>query len=357
MEQELKLTERPIMVWILGVAGIAWGGYAFVTTLPAINFNGIFAAVLGLAFLVFAYALTVTADKGTGMLTLDYRSPLHHSVKEIPISQIQTIRVDSSTSRNSKGGRSTTYRVEAILKNNEKVPFRSYHSGNFNRYQKWAEQLRAFLGLGDAFDETPQGMFQAAKMMGAQAARSQQEALTGSMSEMRNTSGVNWQIQPFGMGGSPGVRWFSPDVKTQSGFLFLAQKVPGQSSTGFLASLGVTLLKQSMSLYGFSPEDTPGIQQAEVFASLSAALDQHFMALTTSPGEATQLLNPWTQNPLAAWGARYPLQQFQSAARFSQIVVLYSPRGFYIATQGTLPQDKLDELTQLGVDLVKAQGS
>lgn len=355
MDQELKLKDYPIISWILGFAGIGWGSYAFVTTLPAINFNGLFAAGLGLLFLVFTYALTVTADKQTGMLTLDYRSIFHHSVKEILLSQIQSVRVDSSRTRN-RGRTSTTYRVEAILKNGETVPFRSYHTSNMFKHQKWANELRTFLNLGEALDETPMGLFRAARQVGAQVSQSQQEAMTGSNAEMRNTNGVNWQLQSFGMGAAPGTRWFSPDFKAQSGFLFLAQKVAGQSSTGFLASLGATLFKQSISLYGFDASDAPNIQTADTYASLSPALDQHFMAFTSNQAEAAQILNPWVQGPLADWGAKYPLQQFQSGARFSQIVVLFSPKGVYIATQGTLAPDKLEELTQLGVELVRSQG-
>ncbi|MBI3169416.1 MAG: hypothetical protein HYZ22_13110 [Chloroflexi bacterium] len=357
MDQELKLKDYPILSWIFGFVGIGWGGYAIVTTLPALNFNALIAAGVGLLFLLFSYALTATVDKQTGMLTLDYRSILLHSVKEIPLNEIQTIRVDSSTTRSSKGGRSTNYRVEAILKSGDVVPFRSYHSSNFFKHQKWANQLRAFLNLGEALDETPMGIFRAAQQVGAQASQTQQEAMTGSNAEMRNTNGVNWQLQSFGMGATPGTRWYSPDFKTQSGFLFLAQKATGQSSTGFLASLGATLFKQSISLYGFGASDAPNIQTAQTYASLSPALDAHFMAFTSNQAEARQILNPWTQQPLSDWGAKYPLQQFQSGGRFSQIVVLFGPKGVHIATQGTLTPDKLDELTRLGVDLVKAQGA
>lgn len=358
MEQELKLTERPILSWLIGFAGIGWGGYAFVTTLPQFNFNAILALVIGVILLFFNYALTVTADKSRGMLTLDYRSVFLHSVKEIPLRDIQSIRVDSSTSQGRKrGSRSTTYRVEAVLNNNERVPFRSYYSGNFINYQNWANKLRAFLGLGEALDETPMGIIRAASKLGSDAARIQQEAFTGPNAEMRVTDGVNWQVQTFGMGASPGARWFSPNFKTQSGFLFLAQKVAGQSSSGFLASLGKALFKQSISMYGFGAADTPNLSTVDQYASLSPALDRHFSAFTSNPAEAGQILNPWTQTPLAAWGERYPLQQFQSNARFTQIVILYSPNGIYIATLGILAPDKLDEITRLGVELVKAQGN
>lgn len=188
-------------------------------------------------------------------------------------------------------------------------------------------------------------------------AQAQQQALMGSNEEMRVTNGVNWQIQPIGIGASPATRWFSPNFKTRSEFLFLAQKVAGQASSGFMASLSKTFFKQSIALYGFSNTDTPNLAHAELYAGLSPALDTHFMAFASDAIEARQLLNPWMQNPLAAWGARYPLKQFhQSAAGYSQIVVLYSPNGVYIATPTLLNPDEVNEVAALGVELVKSQG-
>lgn len=354
MDHELKLRDYPIIGWILGFIGIGWGGYLIVMN-PEARVSGLFMAGGGLLFLFLGYALTATADKQTGMLTLNYRSIFLHSVREIPFSQIESIRVDSSTSQGRKrGSRSTNYRVEVILKSGERIPFRTYFDNNFIKHQKWASSLREFLNLPEVMDETPMGMIRAASKLGSDAARLQQEAYTGPNTEMRVTDGVNWQVQSFGMGASPGTRWFSPDFKTQSGFLFLAQKVAGQSSTGFLASLGKALFKQSISMYGFSADETPNLQTADSYASLSAALDQHFSAFTNTPAEAQQILNPWTQQPLTAWGTKYPLQQFQSSERFIQIVVMYSPKGVSIATLGILPPDKLEEITRLGVELVKS---
>lgn len=355
MDPELKFREVPILGWLLSLAGIGWGAYLFITNAD-MRFFGLMMAAAGLLFLFFGYALTVTADKTTGNLILEYRSVFLHSIREIPFSQIQTIRVDSSTSRGRKrGSRSTTYRVEAVLKSGERIPFRSYFNSNFFKQEKWAKELRHFLSLPEAFDESPMGIIRAATKLGSDAARMQQEAFTGPNTETRVSDGVNWQVQSFGMGAAPGTRWFSPDFKTQQGFLFLAQKVAGQANTGFLASLGKALFKQSINMYGFDTFDTPNIASADSYASLSPALDQHFSAFTSSPTEAAQILNPWTQQPLAQWGARYPLQQFQSNARFSQLVVLFSPSGIYIATLGVLTQDKLDEITQLGIELVRAQ--
>lgn len=350
MEQELKLREYPIFGWLFGLSAFGYGVFIFVTGGTAFITHTLVSAGVGLLSFVLSYILTVTADKQTGMLTLDYRSVFHHSVKEIPINQIQSIFVSRS-----RGSRSTTYCVEAILKSGERVPFRSYSSSGSYKKQKWADQLRSFLDLGDGFDETPMGIFRAAPKVGAAAATLQQEAMTGSNAEMRTTDGVNWQLQSFGLGATPGIRWFSPDFKTRDSFLFLAQVVPGQSSSGLIATLSKTLFKQSLALYGFSGSDTPNIAQADTYASLAPTLATHFMAFTNNQNEARQILNPWAQNPLTEWGTRYPLQQFQAGSRFTQIVVLYSPNGVYIATQGVLPPDKLDEVTKLGIELVKSQ--
>ena len=355
MEQELKLREYPIFGWLFGLIAFGYSIYIFITGGTAFIMHTLVSAGVGLLSFVLSYALTVTADKQTGMLTLDYRSVFHHSVKEIPLNQIQTIFVSSSTSRSSKGGRSTTYCVEALLKSGERVPFRAYSSSGSFLKQRWANQLRTFLNLEEAFDETPMGILRAAPKAGASMASLHQEAMTGSNAEMRTTEGVNWQLQSFGLGATPGMRWFSPDFKTQGGFLFLAQVVPGQSSSGLIASLSKTLFKQSIALYGFNASDTPDIDRADTYASLAPKLATHFMAFTNNQTEARQIMNPWAQNPLTAWGTQYPLKQFQSGARFSQIIVLYSPNGVYIATQGVLPPDKLDEITRLGIELVKSQ--
>jgi hypothetical protein len=156
---------------------------------------------------------------------------------------------------------------------------------------------------------------------------------------------------------SPVTRWYSPDFKTTGGFLFLAQKVAGQSSGGFMAAIGKALFQQSISMYGFKGDDVPNLAQAEMLASISPQLDTHFMAFTNIQTEAHQILNPWLQRPLAEWGNRYPLKQFQSKGGISQLVVLFSPNGVYLATMGVLQPEQVEELTALGVEMVKTQGA
>jgi hypothetical protein len=212
------------------------------------------------------------------------------------------------------------------------------------------------IGLSKGFDESPQGVFRASQQIGAHAARGQQEALTGPNDAVRTTDGIHWQLQSIGIGGAPGTRWFSPDFKTQGGFLYLAQKVKGQSSSGWLAPFSNLLFKQSLALYGFDLFETPNLASARSHKIISPSLGNHFMAFTSDTTETRQILNPWVQNPLAAWAEKYPLQQFQSAARFSQIVVLFNLNGVYIATPGVLQADQVEEIARLGAALVKSQG-
>jgi hypothetical protein len=124
-----------------------------------------------------------------------------------------------------------------------------------------------------------------------------------------------------------------------------------------LASITEMLFKQSIALYGFRADDTPGLEQAKAFAPLDASLEPHFMAYTNDPTAARQTLNPWAVMPLADWARRHPLKQFQAVAGFSQLVLLAGPNGVYLATLGLPQPAQLDELSALGVEFVKSQGA
>lgn len=353
---ELKYRDYPIGSWIFALAGIGFGAFLVLTSAASLVV-GIIAIVIGLVVLLLNYALTITASKQTRILTLDYRSLIHHSSREIHFDEINTVRIDSMRSRDgSSSRRSTTYCLEAVLKNGERIKFRSYYSGGFILKQRIADGLRQFIGLAETIDESPIGIMRAAPKMGAMIAQAQQEAYTGANAEEHITNGVHWVLQSRGMGASPMTRWFSPDFKTRNGFLFLAQKVAGQSSGGFMASLGNALFKQTIGLYGFTEAEMPDLAQADTLAPLPPLVDTHFTAYTSDQAEARQILTPWAQNPLAEWGQRYPLKQFQSGARFSQLIVMFCPSGFYLATLGVLKPDQVDEFTALGVEMVKAQG-
>jgi hypothetical protein len=354
---DLKFRDYPIGGWIFALTGMGIGALIFVFNAATSRYGGLLLIAAGLLILIFTYALTITANKQSRTLTLDYRSLLLHSSREISFDELDTIRVDSRRSHNrNRTGHHTTYGLEAVLKNGEKIQFRSYYSGDFLLKQRTADGLRQFIGLAESIDESPIGIIRASPKIGAMIAQKQQEAYTGANAQEHITNGVHWFLQSKGMGASPMTRWFSPDIKTRNGFLFLAQKMAGQSSGGFMASLGNALFKQTIGLYGFTETEMPNLAQADTLAPLPPLVDTHFTAFTSDQTEARQILTPWVQNPIAEWGQRYPLKQFQSGARFSQLIVMFCPSGVYLATLGVLKPDQVDELTALGVEMVKAQG-
>ncbi|MCJ7435580.1 MAG: hypothetical protein MUO77_19025, partial [Anaerolineales bacterium] len=189
---ERKYRDYPIGSWIFALAGIGFGTFTILTNAATLVI-GIIAIVIGLIIFLFTYAITITASKQTRILTLDYRSLLLHSSREIYFDDINTIRVDSMRTHDpTDGGTShkTSYRVEAVLKNGEKIPFRSYYSGSFFLKQKIADGLRQFIGLAETVDESPIGILRAAPKAGAMVAQMQQEAYTGANAQEHVTNGV-----------------------------------------------------------------------------------------------------------------------------------------------------------------------
>jgi hypothetical protein len=353
-DAQLVIRDTPFALWLFGIVFAGLGGFFFLQAgLERGSFLILF-VVIGLSMLLFSSVLTITADRVTRTLRLDYRSLLRHNVKEIPFDEIAGIRVERSFSRG-RHGSSSTYRVVLARKDGQDIPFRSYSSSGSGSKEEQATRLRAFIGV-PGVDGTPAATLQAVQQMAQGAFQARQQALTGPEGEMRETGGVHWQLQSAAMGATPVTRWFSPDARTSGGFLFIAQKVDGQSTGGgLLAALSGTLFRQSLAVYGFQPGDTPGLEQATAVAPLDPSLEPHFMAFSSSPAAVHEILNPWAVMPLADWARRYPLRQFQSGARFSQLVVLFSPNGLYLATMNTLQPDQVEELTSLGVDLVKTQ--
>jgi len=305
-----------------------------------------------LGVLLFSSTLTITADKITRTLQLEYRSLVQHNIKQINFGDIANVHVERNVSRN-KGRTSYTYRVAITQRDGKIVPLRSYYSSGSDGKQRLAGQLRDFMGL--AGQEADPGRLPGSVQQIVQSAyEDQQQALSGPENEMQERNGVHWKIQTVAMGATPMTRWFSPDFTTPGSFLFVAQKVRGQG--GLLASLGSMLFKQAVAMYGFGPGDTPGLDQAGALTPMDPKLEADFMAFTNDPTAARQTLNPWAMLPLAAWAQRYPLNQLQTGGRFSQLVVLFGPNGVYLATLNLLGRDQVDELNELGIELVKSQG-
>ena len=355
-QNKLTIRDFPLSLWLAGIALL--GLTAFFITKSALPMAGI-TGVLGLLALLFPPTLTIYADRSTRILALRYGLVIPRSLKQIPFGEIDTIRVDSSTTKNHghPTQRNISYRLEVVKKDGTNLPFRSYYSSDFFRKQRRAEKLRTFIGLGKTANETPNGILHSVPIIAQPVFEKQQKALTNDNKQIRETNGVHWQLQFAVMGNTPVTRWFSPDFKMEDGFLYLAQKMAGQQSGGgFLASIGKTLFRTSLSLYGFKPDDTPGMDYTHTISLLDASLEPHFTAFTSRPAAARQILNPRAAVPLRSWAECYPIQQLHQG-RFRQLIILYSPNGVYLATLNVLQPDQVDELAALGVELVKATNS
>lgn len=338
-DSQLVIRDVPIFQWVFGILFAGVGTLVIVQGGPPVV-GGIFAAI-GVGFLLLSSVLTIIANRMTRTLKLDYRSALRHTWKQVPFDEITGVNVERRVGGR-KGG--STYRLTLLRKDGQVIPFRSSSSSGWRGKERHAGRLREFLGIQDS-NRIPAGI------LPAELSRA---------TEVHETNGVHWRTQPMTTAGSSaptGVRWHSPDFKTPGIFLFVAQKAEGQPSQGFLASLGGMFIRQALSLHGFSPEDTPGLEQAVALAPLEPALERHFMAYTNSPSSAHQLLNSRIAAQLADWAARYPLKQLQRGSGYGQLMTLFGPNGVYLATLNLLQPNQAHELVSLGVELVRSQSA
>ena len=344
----LTIKEYPLFAWLFGL--ILLSACAF----TSVNANGnwivaIVTGLLGILFFALASILIVTADRITGTLTIRRISLLRRAVREIPIASVAAVQLESDTSDGS-----TVYRIVVITRDHETIPFRSAYTSGRTAKESKVKKLREFLGVGGV-DMSLGGLMQMASGMAQQQFQQEQESITGSQAEEHVTDGVRWKLSTKAMGGSPLTQWFSPDFKWNDNFLFLTQKMPGQGSqSGLMNMVGKMLFKTSLSLFGFPPDLTPGLDSANILSPLDSQLEPYFMAFTSDPARARQVLNPWAEMPLAAWAQSHPMTGKNSN---NQLAILFSPKGIYITTLGLANAEYLDELAHMGAELVKAQGN
>jgi hypothetical protein len=351
-----KVIDLPINTWISGLVFLAIALW-LLTQEPDQPYLTLVPGGLGLLILLTARIKEITVDRAGAQLVIRSIGPIPGRKVEIPLSEVLGVDVESTRSSSSRSNR-PTYRVVIRRRDGSTVALRNYYSSGRNAKDKKANEIRALLGLGTV-EPDPAGLFGLASQLSQQVNREQQEALTGPQAQEHVTDGVRWYLQTRSAGGTGITRWFSPDVKYPGGFLYLAQKVAGQKSAGggLFGGISSMLFRQSLSLYGFLGEDTPGLEAAGLLANPDPRLDPHFMGLTSDQTLARQTLSPWVIAPLADWAQRYPMETLSSENVFNQLAVLFSPKGMYLATLGTLIPEAVEELTALGVELVKAQSS
>jgi len=133
----------------LAIYGVLFAGASLIWFVSKMPLPGIAFLIAGLGLALFSSNLTITADRSTRILKLEYRNRLFYSAKEIAFDDIADIRVEKSRG----GGRnhSPTYRVIAVLDDGKKVPFHSLFSTG-TREKQQATKLHSFI-LGKTHDE------------------------------------------------------------------------------------------------------------------------------------------------------------------------------------------------------------
>jgi len=346
----LTIREYPLGEWGLGLIMFAIAGFT------AVGANGdwsitLIAGVAGLLFIFVGTILEVLADRVRGTLTIRRTSLLRHYVREIPVENIAALQLETSP------GSSSTYRIVVTTKDNETIPFRTGYASGVSAKEAKVKRLRAFLGVGGA-EMASGGMLSQATSMARQVFQEKQESISGPEALTEHvTEGVHWKTQTVAFGGTAVTRWFSPDQQCPGGFVFLTQKVVGQAAAagGLLGGMNKLFFHEIIGMYGFGSEDTPGLDSAILLGVFDPQLDPHFSVFTSDPQAARQTL-AWSVAALADWATRYPLNQMQMKEKvFGQLVVMICPSGTTIASMGNMIPEALQELTNLGVALIKGK--
>ena len=345
---QLSFRDFPTALVIAGLMSIGGGIFFYIQSRELI------ATAIALGFslllLLFTTMLDVRADRLTRTLRISRRGLVHRFQREIPFSEIASIQVGYS---HSSDGGSPTYRVEIRLNDGSVVPLRKAYSSGRRGKEKQAEKLRTFIGVGGV-DMSIGGLFKSMTQELQPKLQAEQESITGDQDEIHETNGVRWQVKTLSFGTNPITRWHTSDYSLPNNFLYLTQKMDGQKNppnNKLMQAMYEKLFQQSLKIYGFDASDTPNIQEADPFP-LGTRLEANFFAYASDAGLAQQILNPWTEMPLAAWAQVHPFKQDSS----EQLAVLFGSQGLYLAVMGYINAEYLDELATLGAELVRAQG-
>ncbi len=350
----LVIRDYPIVMWVIG-AGFMLAGL-FVALRPGGIVFGAIAFLIGAVLALFlASVTTITGDKMLGTLVIRHRSLLRSQVKEVPLSEIAAVRLDTSRTHHHHSGHSSSFRLMLVTTSDEKIPLEGYYTSGllaFIDQEKKAQKLREFLGLPASEATIPAAIEAVRQQVVSRTTLPQQEGVT---------DGVAWRVETITHGKSPVTRWMSSDFKLPGQFLYLTQKPKGSASAfdGLLGAMGNLAYRAMLAVYGFGPADTPGLETAQPVASSDPQFDQYFMTLASDAYTARQLLTPWVMSPLVQWAEQHPMPQVQvvRSDRPAQLVVLFSPQGVYAACFAAASPEQIDALAQLGTELVRAQGS
>jgi hypothetical protein len=352
MKDKLIIRDYPVRLWVFSVIITGLGVFSYFQSNGQWLLLAISAAA-GFLIIAFASVMTLRIDKTSGNLTISNHSVLSHDRKEIPIDSVALVQVEQGVTQRDDGSSGLIYQIVIVLKDNKKIPLRPTFSGSYMKKQRNTQRLREFLGLDDE-NQAPIGLIQRAEMGVVGSYQPKQESITGEKEvEERETRGVRWNMQMANFAAAPVIRWSSGDYRLYGNFLYIAQKMRDQMQPGLgkLGTINRLMYKQSMAVYGFTRGDAPGIDTGDILSPLDERLEPHFTAYTSDKKETVKLLNEQTIALLLSWAQKNPLTPGSS----NQLVALYGPYGVYLATLGLSKPDRLNQLAELGVELVLAQ--
>ncbi len=353
MNEVKVIRNRPVGLFITAILLLLLA--LFMTSLGGQNI--IIAVILLIPIILIILLMpvqTYTVDPTGGRLIIQSKSILKKSHKEIPIADIKTIEIDTSTHRDGSD-RSTNYRLVARMKDDTIIPFQSYFSGGLLKINKQCSQLREWMHLNDP--EQTQGLVR--NLVGSEMDAvqekfiAQQEAVTGEQDEVYVTGDVHWKMETKTVGTIPMSRWHSKDFTLDGDFFFIVQKLAGQKdmpAVGFLSGLATTMFQQSMNIYGFTDFHAPGRNGGRNMDNYDNRLKAHFSIYGSNENLVERVANPWVVNTLLNWAEKYPLKQGTD----NQLAILVGSQGVYLAKLKLVDQQILSDMTDLGVELVKS---
>jgi hypothetical protein len=351
MKNDRVIRYYPFTAWLGAILFLGAGIYFNIAFKMNLATTLIVCAV-GLILFVFGQFETITVDQNGKTIHIHRRTVIKKTDITIQQDEIATIELDTLTHRDSSRRRSTEYRPVIKKKDGTDIPVRSIYSGNLVSVNNLCSQLRVWLNLNDP--EKPQGLVQ--NLMGSklelmrEGMEQQQEAITGESDDIHETAGIHWQLKTRNTGSSPVSQWTSTDFTDPDHFVYLAQKVHGSANLGgFLSGLTKTLYIQSMAIYGFTDFHAPDMQNGTVYDNINERIDADFGGFGDSVAGLRKIVNSYVIQALSDWAIRHPLKQ-----NGVQMAVLIGPKGVYLATLGLVSQDHLQEMTNLGVELVKS---
>ena len=118
--------------------------FLFDKKLPMFALAGWAFVIYGLFATFFSSNLTVTADRSTRTLHLQYRYWLFQRTRKILFDEIADVQAQKSREETGNGHPATVYRLVVLLKDGTRIPFRNYSTQDAELKQ-WAYRLRLFI--------------------------------------------------------------------------------------------------------------------------------------------------------------------------------------------------------------------